>query len=698
MVGSGAYRDGSNHSDGSHELEEDTSPHRSPSVDAKLKDLSINISSSKAAPALTQSSPTTTSTSKSDPATTSTGSLGTLRKQQYSVSRASSISETSPRLSTATDRSTGRHGALRKSGTLYKKVAGTFGSSWKKMFGILIGDALCLYKNESDESPKEMITELKKYKVFEPDERTLSLNPVTGNIKPTQFRVDDPTEKRAWITQLAKVCAKQLTGAPSGIEIASADLAIEGEALGRGASGTVFRGIWLKNTLVAVKTMSDIDNEEEMQNFLSEIDLLSKLRHPQIVTMYGFCHKKEKPNSTSVLCLVTEFVSGGNLSALIHKSDMKFNNHMIIDIATEISKGMTYLHGEGVEHRDLKPANVLIHELTSEKIHLKICDFGLSAGEDDSSSTVVLGTPSYAAPELCEMDHTFKVDVYSYAIILWELQARKHVWDDIVFGAEIAARVSAGQRPDLQPDWPLANLTEKCWDHDPEQRPDFATVDVMLRTMKQTLALLDPHPSIAKVEAPAAQLITPEVAVAAKFGPAGVMTWGQFSQAAKDIMAATPAQLEWVRPFLSMGNGNVSLQIWDKFVKWFSPLALPNDTRPEATTFAELSDVVKPNWFHGFLSTEEVQAQLSHGRFLVRFSSSPGYYTISLRNQSVFAHMRVASMRQDGKWKFTVDREKIFDSMQAVLDEYKEKNLPERNFPLGTPQLRAAIISYDLSV
>lgn len=130
------------------------------------------------------------------------------------------------------------------------------------------------------------------------------------------------------------------------------------------------------------------------------IDWQHACADPNIVSLYGYCQKD------SFLCLVCEYVPGGNLSeAVIGKS---LDPTLKIDIALSVCSGMIFLHSKNVIHRgtpvnmsralhsvDLKLANVLVENLEQAKV--KICDFGLARLKTSNSSIVnVYGTPAYA--------------------------------------------------------------------------------------------------------------------------------------------------------------------------------------------------------------------------------------------------------------------------------------------------------------
>ena len=106
---------------------------------------------------------------------------------------------------------------------------------------------------------------------------------------------------------------------------------------------------------------------EEMLDFYREIDILSKLRHPEIVEMYGVCKQEGR------VCLVTEYVKGGNLESLINEREVSPIDS--INLLLSIVRGMIFLHSRGIIHRDLKLGNLFL----DGNINVKVWDFGLAA-------------------------------------------------------------------------------------------------------------------------------------------------------------------------------------------------------------------------------------------------------------------------------------------------------------------------------
>jgi len=145
-------------------------------------------------------------------------------------------------------------------------------------------------------------------------------------------------------------------------------------------------------------------------------------------------------------------------------------------ILIDVSRGINYLHSSNpvVIHRDLKSHNVLI----GEHWNAKVADFGLCKiiqSWEETSKYTPCGTPKWAAPEVLRNEvYTTKADVYSFAIILWELTTRLDPFPGMSAFELIVQVGKHGLRPGTLADTnPLAHLIAECWDDNPKQRPSF---------------------------------------------------------------------------------------------------------------------------------------------------------------------------------------------------------------------------------
>nr|XP_028956125.1 probable LRR receptor-like serine/threonine-protein kinase At1g53440 isoform X2 [Malus domestica] len=192
--------------------------------------------------------------------------------------------------------------------------------------------------------------------------------------------------------------------------------------IGEGGFGTVYKGILVDGTLIAVKQLSS-KSKQGNREFVNEIGMISALQHPHLVNLYGCCIEGNQ------LYLVYEYMENNSVShALFEESQLKLDWPTRHRICVGIAKGLAYLHEESslkVIHRDIKATNVLL----DRHLNPKISDFGLAklADEDKTHiSTRAAGTFGYMAPEYALRGHlTDKADVYSFGIVVLEIISGK---------------------------------------------------------------------------------------------------------------------------------------------------------------------------------------------------------------------------------------------------------------------------------
>ncbi|XVF46109.1 hypothetical protein PTKIN_Ptkin03bG0000300 [Pterospermum kingtungense] len=194
--------------------------------------------------------------------------------------------------------------------------------------------------------------------------------------------------------------------------------------VGQGGYGKVYRGTLADGMVVAIKRAQEGSLQGERE-FLTEIQLLSRLHHRNLVSLIGYCDEEGEQ------MLVYEFMPNGTLrDHLSAKSKEPLSFPRRLRIALGSAKGILYLHTEAdppIFHRDIKASNILL----DSKFTAKVADFGLSrlAPVPDIEgavpahvSTVVKGTPGYLDPEYF-LTHklTDKSDVYSLGVVFLEL-------------------------------------------------------------------------------------------------------------------------------------------------------------------------------------------------------------------------------------------------------------------------------------
>ncbi|CAD5187328.1 unnamed protein product [Musa acuminata subsp. malaccensis] len=242
-----------------------------------------------------------------------------------------------------------------------------------------------------------------------------------------------------------------------------------GKKIARGSCGDLYRATYLGQD-VAVKILrADQLNEALLLEFNQEVDILRRVHHKNIVHYIGACVKPTE------LCIITEYMTGGNLYDHLHKQHISLELPHLLKFSIDICKGMDYLHQNNIIHRDLKTANLL---LDANSV-VKVGDFGVARFQNQEGvMTAETGTYRWMAPEVINHQHyDNKADVFSFAIVLWELATSRVPYDNMT-PLQAALGVRQGLRPDIPKDMhpTLAALMQRCWDEIPSKRPSFEEI------------------------------------------------------------------------------------------------------------------------------------------------------------------------------------------------------------------------------
>ncbi|ELP85451.1 protein serine/threonine kinase, putative, partial [Entamoeba invadens IP1] len=255
--------------------------------------------------------------------------------------------------------------------------------------------------------------------------------------------------------------------------------------IGEGGFGVVYKGRF-RGSLVAIKKMKEIYSTQEfLGEFENEMSMLDKFRCDYIIHFYGACVIK------SEFCLVTEYAEYGSLKDFILKeSETKISKQMKIKICIDASRGIQYLHSNGILHRDVKPDNILLVSLEYNLIaNAKLTDFGTSRNINmlmtNMTFTKGVGTPIYMAPEiLLKEKYKKSADIYSFGITLFECFGWREAYPVAMFpyAWNIAEFVSNGnrlQKPGNMED-EIYQIASKCWRQDMNQRVEIGEVVKLL--------------------------------------------------------------------------------------------------------------------------------------------------------------------------------------------------------------------------
>lgn len=198
-------------------------------------------------------------------------------------------------------------------------------------------------------------------------------------------------------------------------------------------------------------------SEEKKQLLVSEVNLLSKLKHPNVVQYYNhIIHKK-----SFTLYIIMEYCSGGDLSNVIktcHENNYYIEENFIWRVLYQLSSALELCHSQcavTVLHRDIKPANVF---LDSDN-NVKLGDFGLAKimNEKDNFTKTFVGTPLYMSPELVRnKKYNTKSDVWALGCLIYELSALK-----APFNAELGKNIHFYINP-FYPDSSVSYFIYRC--------------------------------------------------------------------------------------------------------------------------------------------------------------------------------------------------------------------------------------------
>lgn len=271
------------------------------------------------------------------------------------------------------------------------------------------------------------------------------------------------------------------------------------ETLGRGTMGSTYKAVMESGFIVTVKRLKDA-RYPRLEEFRAQMELLGRLRHPNLVPLRAFFQAKEER------LLVYDYFPNGSLFSLIHGSRTAGGGKPLhwtscLKIGEDLATGLLYIHqNPGLTHGNLKSSNVLL----GSDFESCLTDYGLTTFRDpDTVEESSASSLFYRAPECRDTRNpsTQQADVYSFGVILLELLTGKTPFQDLVqeHGSDIPRWVrsvreeetesgddpASGNETSEEKLGALLNIAMACVSLSPENRPVMREV---LRMIKETRA------------------------------------------------------------------------------------------------------------------------------------------------------------------------------------------------------------------
>ncbi|KAF1318949.1 Tkl protein kinase, partial [Globisporangium splendens] len=241
-----------------------------------------------------------------------------------------------------------------------------------------------------------------------------------------------------------------------------------------GSFGAVYHGK-MNGAVVVVKCMLSVGDDGARQQFLKEVQVWSRLRHPHVLLFLGACHIGQ-------LFFVCDYAKNGTLPAFLKKGN---NQQFTWEKLHEVALGLQYLHDRHIIHGDLKGNNLLV----ATDGRAKVADFGLSliVASSKTLKPVELGAPRWRAPEVLKGESiSMPSDIYAFGMCIVEAVSGENPWGNALPDAAVRRNVKKGV-PLLRP----SGFSDVQWElvtrmiaFEPSERVKIAAVVGKLDTFR----------------------------------------------------------------------------------------------------------------------------------------------------------------------------------------------------------------------
>lgn len=235
-----------------------------------------------------------------------------------------------------------------------------------------------------------------------------------------------------------------------------------------------------KKNYAAKIIKSYLFKEDDKKNIENEIKIMTTIDHPAIIKYYGYSLLDFKLNPNIII--FTELLKNGSLKNIIAKAKQSnlpknYDNTCRQIILIGIASGMKYLHHQDIMHCDLKTNNILL----DENYYPNIIDFGMAKYIHKNNEKKLCGTLPYMAPELLlGKSYSYKIDVYAFAMIMYEVICERDLYPNINFNHSLTSEFKnhvgiSNKRPEFMLGIKSSHrsLIQKCWSDKINERPNF---------------------------------------------------------------------------------------------------------------------------------------------------------------------------------------------------------------------------------